>query len=130
MALCLLGFLMLTMGAMDFGWAVYAFNFCSFAAQDAARWASVHGSLSDAPASVSDVQNYVKNQAVGLTAGLLTTTPCWSGDCDPTTAPAAGENAPGATVQVTVQYQVQPLSGLGVTTAFNVSSTAQFVIAH
>jgi hypothetical protein len=33
-------------------------------------------------------------------------------------------------VRVTVQYQVQPLSGLGITSAFNVSSTAQFIIAH
>jgi len=129
MALCLLGFLMLTMGAMDFGWAIYAYNFCSFAAQDAARWASVHGSLSASPATVTDVQNYVQNQAVGLTPSLLTTTPCWSGDCGET-APAAGENTPGSSVQVTVLYQVQPLSGLGITNAFNVSSTAQFIIAH
>ena len=60
LALCLLGFLMLTLGAMDFGWAVYAYNFCSYAAQDAARWASTHGSLSTSPASISDQANSLR----------------------------------------------------------------------
>ncbi len=130
LALCLTGFLMLTMGSMDFGWGVYAYNFCSYAAQDAARWASVHGSQSTSPATVSDVQTYVKNQAVGLVGNQLTITPCWSGNCPASGSPPSGSNVPGSTVTVTVSYQVNPLTGLGLTKPLNVSSTAQFVINH
>jgi Flp pilus assembly protein TadG len=130
LALCLLGFMMLTMGAMDFGWAVYAYNFCSYASQDAARWASVHGSLSSSPAGVSDVQTYVNSQAVGLSTSLLTTTTCWSGVCPTSGSAPAGDNTPGSTVSVKVAYQVQPLTGLGIKQAFTVGATAQFVINH
>jgi len=127
LSICLLGFLMLTLGAMDFAWAVYAYNFCSSAAQDAARAASVHGSHSTTPWAISDVQTYVKNESVGLTKSNFTITPCWSGDCA-STAPASGENDPGDTVAVTVQYLIQPLTGLGIKQNFTVGATAQFVI--
>jgi Flp pilus assembly protein TadG len=130
LALCLLGFMMLTMGAMDFGWAVYAYNFCSYASQDAARWASVHGSLSTSPAAVSDVQTYVSSQAVGLTPSLLTTTVCWSGSCPTSGSPPSGANVPGSPVSVKVAYQIQPLTGLGIRQAFTVGASAQFVISH
>ncbi len=129
LSLCLMGFILLTLGAMDFCWGVYAYNFCSYAAQDAARWASVHGSLSASPASITDVQNYVKAEAVALNSSNLTITPCWSGDCA-VGAPQSGENSPGQTVSVSVQYQIQPLTGLGLPQAFTVGTTAQFVINH
>ena len=130
LALCLSAFLLLTFGTMDFGWGVYAYNFCSYAAQDAARWASVHGSQSPSPATVADVQSFVQNEAVGLTTSLLTVSPCWSGVCPSSGLPPAGDNAPGSTVSVTVSYQVQPLTGLGIRQPITVSSTAQFVINH
>jgi Flp pilus assembly protein TadG len=128
LSLCLLGFLMLTMGAMDFGWAVYAYNFCSYASQDAARWASVHGSLSSSPAQVSDVQTYVQNEAVGLSPSQLTVTTCWSGICPTSGPPPTGDNTPGSTVSVKVTYAVQPLTGLGLNQAITVGATAQYVI--
>ena len=130
LSLCLLAFLMLTMGAMDFGWAVYAYNFCSYAAQDAARWASVHGSLSASPATAADVQNHITSQAVGLSSNLFTITTCWAADCMTSGSPASGENAPGSTVSVQVQYLIQPLTGLGLSKSLTVGTTAQFVINH
>ena len=123
-------FLLLTMGAMDFSWGVYAYNFCSYAAQDAARWASVHGSLSSSPATVSSVTSYVQAEAVGLTTSQLTVTPCWSGTCYTTGSPASGTNVPGDTVAVTVSYQIQPLTYMGIKSAMTVSSSAQYVINH
>ena len=130
MTLCGLAFLTLTLGAMDFGWGVYTYNFCSYSAQDAARWASVRGSQSSSPAQVSDIQNFVQSEAVGLTAGLLTVTPCWSGSCPSSGFPPTGDNAPGSPVSVTVQYQIQPLTALGIRRTLTVSSTAQFVISN
>ena len=42
-ALCFSAFLFITFGVMEFAMAIYAYNFCSYAAQDAARWASTRG---------------------------------------------------------------------------------------
>lgn len=35
--LCFLGFMMLSFGLIEFSLAVYAYNFCSYAARDASR---------------------------------------------------------------------------------------------
>jgi len=59
-------FMLLILGAMDFSWGVYAYNFCAYASQDAARWASVNDSLSSSPATSATLQTYVQNEAAGL----------------------------------------------------------------
>ena len=123
LALCLMGFLLLTVGAMEFGWGVYAYNFCASASQDAARWASVRGSLSKSPATLSDISTYVKGQAVGLTASLITVSATWNGSTT-----TAGNNNPGNNLAVTVGYTIVPLAGLAIKQNILVSSTAQFVI--
>ena len=110
---------MLTVGAMEFGVAVYAYNFCSYAAQAAARWASVHGSQSSSPATSASVLSYVQSQAVALDPTLLSVNSTWAPD-----------TTPGSTVTVTVGYTVKPLAGLAIKQNFNVGSTAQFVINH
>ena len=130
LALTMSAFFLLTLGAMDFSWAIYAQNFCSYAAQDAARWASVHGSQSSSPAAVEDMRAFVQNEGVGLNPGGITVTTCWSNSCPNTGLPPTGYNAPGSTVQVTVQYQIQPLAGIGFTQTINTSSTGQYLISH
>lgn len=119
LAFCLLAFFMLTIGAMEFGWGVYAYNFCSYAAQDAARWASVHGSQSSSPATLSTVTSYVQSEAVGLDPSLLSVSANWSPN-----------NNPGSNVTITVSYSFSPLTGLAIKRPINMSSTAQFVINH
>lgn len=119
LAVSIMAFLLLTFGAMEFGMAVYAYNFCSYAAQDAARWASVHGSQSSTPATQDSVAAFVQSEAVALTPSLLTTTTTWTPD-----------NNPGSTVKVTVAYLVKPLAGLALRADLNVASTAQFSINH
>jgi len=119
MAICFLGFMLLTIGSMECGWAVYAYNFCSYAAQDAARWASVNGSLSSSPATQATVAAYVKAEAVGLDTSVLSTTATWTPN-----------NSPGSTVEITVTYRVNPMAGLALKQSFNVSSTADVVINH
>ena len=59
--------------------AIFAYNFCSYAAQDAARWASTRGANYPAPATESDIQAHVVNQAVGL-ANTVQVTTLWSPD--------------------------------------------------
>lgn len=119
LALTFMGFLMLTLGSMEFGWAIYAYNSCSYAAQSGARWASVNGSLSPSPATAASVTSYVQSQMVALDPNLLTVNTSWSPN-----------NSPGSTVTITVGYTVVPLVGLAIKNSFNVSSTAQMVIDH
>jgi Flp pilus assembly protein TadG len=117
-ALCFSAFLFVTFGVIEFSMAIYAYNFCSYAAQDAARWASTRGANYPNPAAAGDIQAHVTNQAVGLTntVNVITT---WTPD-----------NKPGGTVQVTVQYSVIPLTGVMLRSNLQLASSAQMVISN
>lgn len=103
--------------------AVYAFNFVTWVASDAARYASLHGNHSTAPVSVADIKAYVQSQAVALVASRLTIE-------ESPTYVWVPNNHPGSIVQIKVTYQVNPLVGMLVRENFNVSSTSKMVIAN
>lgn len=143
LALTFMAFALLMFGIMDFGWAVYAQTFCYTASQDAVRWASVHGSESSTPAAESDVQTYIRNEAVGLITSNVTVLTCWYTTSTPipsisaNSLPAAGSancpgptgnNSPGSNVLVVVQYPFSMLSGLALKQNLTFSSTAVSVI--
>ncbi len=117
-ALCFSSFLFITFGVMEFAMAIYAYNFCNYAAEDAARWVSTRGANYPTPASAASVQTYVTNEAIGLTSAPTVTT-TWTPN-----------NSPGSVVQVTVTYTVIPLTGVTLHANFQVSSTAQMVISN
>jgi Flp pilus assembly protein TadG len=117
-ALCFSSFLFITFGVMEFAMAVYGYNFCHYAAEDAARWASTRGANYPTPATSTTVQNYVTNEAIGLT-NTFTVTTTWTPN-----------NSPGSIVQVTVAYTVIPLTGVTLHANFQVSGTAQMVISN
>src|SRR5579862_6921949 len=77
MALTFLGFVLLLIGSMEVGFAVYDWNTCVSAAELAVRWASVNGSQSSSPATADDVRTQVKNLATAIDTNSLTITPCW-----------------------------------------------------
>ena len=143
LALCFTAFLLLTIGSMEFGWGIYAYNLCAASAQDAGRWASVRGSHSSTPAALADIQAYVQSEAVGLDPSLLTvtvtwmTTSTWTSTCSTSDSPITcstttptGFNDPGDYVVVTVNYIIKPLAGLALKQNINVSSTSQYVISN
>jgi Flp pilus assembly protein TadG len=117
-ALCFSAFLFITFGVMEFAMAIYAYNFCSYAAQDAVRWASTRGANYPTPATANTVQSHVANQAVGLTNTVVVST-TWTPN-----------NSPGSTVQVTVTYSVIPLTGVTLHANLQVSGTAQMIISN
>src|SRR4051812_13700590 len=92
-ALCFTVFLMIVFGIVDFGRAVFAYNFVSYAAHDATRYAAVRGSSSTSPVSSTDVTTYVKGEAIALDPAAFTVTTAWSPD-----------NKAGSTVSVKVRY--------------------------
>jgi Flp pilus assembly protein TadG len=117
-------------GIMDFSRAMFAYHWVSFAAREATRYASVHGSTystacpTSAPwvstsnceissANTANVTNYVQSFAQGIYFdgtttgnGGLTVTTTWPGS---TGSPAGcnttkGTNSPGCPVKVVVTY--------------------------
>jgi hypothetical protein len=113
--------------------AVYASNFCTYAAREAARWTIVHGSnsatatdcstnpgiASGCAANSSDVSAFVSGLAVALDPSKLTVTTTWTPDTNP-----------GAEVKVAVAYSIVPLTGLGLKQTLNVGSASQMEMVH
>src|SRR6266481_2947671 len=116
LAITLMGFLLMTLGTMEFGWAIYTWQTCVTEAQNAARWASVRGSLSGSPATANDVTNFVSGETVGLNLNVSTT---WSPN-----------NSPGSDVLVTVSYNFVPMAWLAIKQNMTFTSTADIVINH
>jgi Flp pilus assembly protein TadG len=133
LALCFLSFMLLTVGAVDFSMAMYASNFCAYAAREATRWTSVHGANSatasnctgnpgiagGCAANSTDVANFVANFAVALNPSNLTVTTTWTPDTNP-----------GAEVNIRVAYLIAPLSGLALPQGMTVSSSSQMEMVH
>lgn len=139
MGLCLITLMFMIFGIVEYSNINYANNFCAYAAQQAARFASVHGAGSANPlttnpspcgtsctnASSGDATTtYVQNLAVALNTSNLTVSTTW-------TSASGNANSAGGTVQVKVQYSYSPL--LTAVTAvipspFKLNSTATMTV--
>ncbi|MGA2215083.1 MAG: TadE/TadG family type IV pilus assembly protein [Bryobacteraceae bacterium] len=116
-ALSILCYFLIVFGMIEFSQATYAWNFVSYAARNATRYASVHGATSQSIATAQDVTNVVVAQAVALNSSNLTVTTTWSPN-----------NQPGSIVQVQVSYVYNPLLILVFRSAQTFSSTSKMVI--
>src|SRR5690242_13337603 len=79
-ALCLMVFLMMIFGIMDFGRAVFAYNSISWAAREGARYAMVRGSSSGHQVTATDVKNYVLSRTVGMVSSDIGVNTSWKPD--------------------------------------------------
>ncbi|PYT11574.1 MAG: hypothetical protein DMG59_26010 [Acidobacteria bacterium] len=118
-ALCFTVFLMILFGTIDFGRAVFAYNFTSYAAREGARYAIVRGQSSGHAASADDITNYIKREAVGLDPGAITVNTTWSPD-----------NNTGSTVQIQVQYAFQPIVPYMPSGPLSFSTTSRMLISQ
>ncbi len=105
---------------MNFAMALYCYDFVGYSAQQAARYAIVHGATATQTVSASDVKTYVK----GLVAGVMDTTlvtvnTTWSPN-----------NNPGSVVTITVGYTFKPLTNLVSNVNITLSQTAAMVISQ
>lgn len=134
-------------GIMQLCLLLFAYNFVSEAARDAARWAIVRGStsctntpnLTDCDATKAEIQSYVQGLGYpGITSSSVAVTTTYetattSGSPATTTWSTCSSgtcNAPGNAVNVLVKYPfVLGVPGVPVMT-INVSATAQMVIAQ
>ena len=110
-------FLMLTLGLIDLGRGVWIYNTLAHVARDGARYAIVHGSRSNNPATPETITDIVKDRS---TLQNVVVTPSWDPD-----------NNQGSAVQVTAQYDFQPLlpALLGID-HIPLSATARMVISY
>jgi Flp pilus assembly protein TadG len=111
--------LLFLFGTINLTLAVYAYNFTSYAAREAARYAAVRGSSSPTPAATTDVKNFVLAEAHGLDSSNLKVTTTWSPN-----------NNPGSAVQVQVQYKFIFNMFLVKLSPVNFTSTSQMVITQ
>ena len=116
-ALVITCYLMIVFGIIEFSQATFAWNFVSYAARNATRYASVHGATSQTIATAQSVTNVVLAQAVALNTSNLTVSTTWTPN-----------NQPGSTVQVKVSYLYKPLLVVVFPSVQTFSSTSQMVI--
>jgi Flp pilus assembly protein TadG len=115
---------MFLFGIIDFSRALYAYNFVSNAAREGTRFAMVRGASCSGlpggcPASLTDIQNYVKNTGVGVDPKALTVIPSWTPN-----------NKPGSTVGVIVQYSFPFSMPFLPTSHITMKSSSQMVISQ
>ncbi len=104
-------------GVMEFGRAVWVYNWVSHVARDATRYASVHGYYSTAPATADSITSLVQGEAVGIDTSSVTVTTNWIPD-----------NKPGSAVQVIVSCSILPAVNLILPSQLNVGATSQMTI--
>src|SRR5271156_4232026 len=119
-ALVLTPCLTLFFGIINFALALYCYDFVCYSAQQAVRYATVHGSTATTVASSSSITSYVDGLVVGvLNTGALTVTTTW-----------APNNKPGSVVTVVVTYRFPPLTSLVSSVTIPLTRTAAMVITQ
>ncbi len=74
--------IVLSIGTVDIGRAVWINNTLAHAAHEGVRYASVHGASAATPATRADIIAYVKNRAAGILDSELTVAVDWTPDND------------------------------------------------
>jgi Flp pilus assembly protein TadG len=119
-ALVLTPCLMLIFGIINFALALYCYDFVCYSAQEAARYATVHGATGSPVVAASDVQSYVNTLVAGvLNTSHVSVSTTWSPN-----------NSPGGVVTVTVSYSYPPLTSLVSSVTIPLTRTAAMVITQ
>ncbi len=112
--------LMLFFAIINFAFVLYAYEFVSDSAQQAVRYAVVHGTTATQTASTTDIQDYVKGLVAGiLDKNALTVTTTWLPD-----------KKPGSLVTVVVAYNYKPLTKMFPAANLSLTRTAAMVISQ
>lgn len=118
-ALVMTTFIIVLVGAMDFGRLGFTYNSVTYAAHQAARFAATNGSASGHEASVATIQAKAESNLIGLSAAALTVGVTWNPN-----------NNPGSQVQVVVSYNFKPLVVAISSSTLTLKSTAVDIITQ
>ncbi len=129
----------------DFSRALYAYHFVSNAAREATRYAAVRGSSCGSDNSCtaansasgtagatdqSDIQTFVRNVPLGISANEVTASVAWPIQTDSPAICNTIQNAPGCTVQVQVSYIFNFAFPFVSSSTLTMTSTSQTIISH
>jgi Flp pilus assembly protein TadG len=115
--------LLLILGTMQFGLAIWNYNTIASLAQDGARWAAVRGTNCTSPcvkATSDNVRTYVRGRVLGMSPASVSVDTTWPD----------GDNGVGNTVQVRVSYSFTHFSQILPRRLLSLGATAQMKIAH
>jgi len=112
-------FLLLVMGAVDFGRAFWTKNTLANVAREATRYASVRSLRSQDPATLTKIEGVVFGQAGPLDPDKLEVTASWT----PT-------NNPGSMVRIDVTYPFQPVLPLLFIESIQMTSSSQMIVSY
>ena len=115
-------------GIIDFGQSVWRYNMMADLAQEGARWASVRGATSNAPASSADVQTYVRSRSSAVVT-VSTTRVNASHQCTETSVNPSALNS-GEGVCVSVRGSYGRSSAIIPIPSVNLRGQAQMIIAR
>ncbi len=119
-ALVLTPCLTLFFGIINFALALYCYDFVCYSAQQAVRYATVHGSSAPTVATAASMQTYVDGLIAGvLKTSAMTVTTTWSPN-----------NNPGGVVTVVVTYNYPPLTSLVSSVTIPLTRTSAMVITQ
>lgn len=139
-------FLMVLVGIIEVGLAMYTYNYVSDAAREGSRWAIVRGAacsantpgLDHCNASQTDIQTYLQSLPYpGINSSNLTVTASWLTATKPptswstcTASSTVTCNLPGNEVQVTVSYPFSLNVPFWRNASVTVASTSSMVISQ
>lgn len=106
----------MVLGLLDLGRGIWAYNTLAHATREGARYAIVHGSKSDNPATVATIQDIVRKRATLQNINVTTT---WDEG-----------NEPGGVVQVVSQYIFEPVVGMIGISPIQLRATSRMVISQ
>jgi Flp pilus assembly protein TadG len=110
---------LLSVGAVDFGRAIWLDHELDSLARDAARFASVRSVRSDYPTSKSEINNFIRQKSFAMFPDHLEVDTQWM-----------PSNSPGATVAVTLNYRYEPVLGLLPITPTILQGDARMVVSN
>lgn len=121
-------FMMLSLGLMEFGLAVWTYSTMSHAARAGARYALVHGASNPIDGGDATVAQVVTRNAIGLDPANVTVATTYDTG-DPL---VAATNAKGHVVQVQVRYPFPLITGALVlpNRTLTMQSTARMIVAN
>lgn len=99
--------------------ALFAHSAIAYASRCGARYAMVHGSNSNQPATADSVQSYVRGLVLGLDSSQISVNTTWTPD-----------EKPGSTVQVQVSYPFTPFAPFVYSYTLQLSSTTQTIVSN
>ena len=130
-AIAFIASMLLIMGVVDFGRALYAQNMVSYIARLGTRYASVRGTsctASGCPATSTTVQTYVRGQAPELHSASITVNTTWATTSSCNSSPATSTGCQ-VTVQVSYPFKFLTLPLLPNFT-MQISSTSKMIISQ